>query len=295
MIPTRVATLALVLAPIVAGAATRFTSTSSSVASRTVVRDTTLCLDTLHASDSVSAVVTMSVRSQDPKSALPRDFEGLFVQETKSRLKVPQTLSMVVMTAWNQCDSASHRCGDAVPMLGINAYAIAQPTGELSRIGVIDASLTPAFTDSVRKVLEKIGREKMSPPFFDRKDSIPLKISIGVQKDSDSVPLYRRLFRVNLPHYNLPYTPAEWTKSRNGPKYPSIAETRGISDSVTVRFTILADGSVAARSVDVEAGRYINFIQSVFDWLATVRYRPAHLGACPVASRASQSFTFKMR
>jgi hypothetical protein len=294
VVTNRLVSVAILLAPIVAGAATRFTSASSPALSWTAVRDTTGCLDTLQASDSVSAVVTMSVRPQDPKTTLPRDFEGLFVQETKSRLRVPQTLLMVVMTGWNQCDSAS-RCVGGVPMLGINAYAIAQPTGELSRIGVIDASLTPAFTDSVRKVFEKIGLEKMSPPFFDRKDSIPLKISIGVQQDSDSVPPHRRLFRVNLPHYNLPYTPADWTKTPKGPKYPSIAETRGIGDSVTVRFTILADGSVAARSVDVEAGRYINFIQSVFDWLGTVRYRPAHLGACPVASRASQSFMFKTR
>lgn len=295
MIPTRVAALALLLVPIVAGAATHFTSTSSSAAPWTVARDTTGCLDTLHASDSVSAVVTMNVRPQDPKTMLPPDFEGLFVQEVRSRLKAPGSLLLGVMIGWNQCDSARQRCAGGVLMLGSQAYATAHPIGGLSRIGVIDVSLTPAFSDSVRKVLERIGQEKMSPPFFNRKDSIPLKISIGVEQHSDTVSPYRHLFRVTLPHYNLPFTLAEWPKNARAPKYPSIAETRGVGDSVTVTFTILADGTVAPQSIEVQAGRYIDFIQSVFARLATGRYLPAHVGGCPVATRGSQSFTFKTR
>ncbi len=295
MIPTRVAALALLLGPIVAGAATHVTSTSSPDASRTVVRDTTGCLDTLHASDSVSAAVTISVRPQNPKTTLPPDFEGLFAQEISSRLKVPGSLLLGVMTGWNECYSASHRCEGGVLMLGSNAYATAHHTGELSRIGVIDFSLTPAFSDSVRRVLERIGQVKMSPPFFDRTDSIPLKISIGVEQHSDTVPPHRRLFRVNLPHYNLPFTFAEEPKNAKAPKYPSIAETRHVGDSVAVTFTILADGTVAPQSVEVQTGHYVDFIRSVFDWLAKARYLPAHMGGCPVASRAGQSFAFKMR
>lgn len=294
MIPTRVAALALLLAPIVAGAATHFTSMSSPAAPRTVVRDTTNCLDTLHASDSVSAVVTMSVHPQDPKTKLPPDFEGLFVQEIGSRLKVQGSLPLGVMVGWNPCD-VSHDCVGGVLTFGSHAYATAHPTGELSRIGVIDFSLTPAFSDRVRTVLEGIGQEKMSPPFFDRKDSIPLKISIGVEQHFDTVPPHRRLFRVNLPHYDLPFTYAKWPKNAKGPKYPSIAETRGVGDSVAVTLTILANGTVAPQSVEVHSGRYIDFIRSVFDRLATARYLPAHVGGCPVATWGIQSFTFKTR
>ena len=295
MIPTRVAALALFLAPIVAGAATHFTSTSSPVAPRTVVRDTTSCLDTLHASDSISVVVTMSVRPQDAKTTLPPDFEGLFVQEISSRLKAPRSLLLGVMVGWNQCDSAGHRCKDGVLTFGSTAYATAHPTGALSRIVVIDPSLTPAFADSVRAVLERIGQEKMSPSFFNKTDSIPLRISIGIEQHSDTIPSHRHLFRVALPHYNLPFTLADWPKDAKAPKYPSIAETRRVGDSVAVTFTVLADGTVDPRSVDVRAGYYFDFVQSVFDHLATARYLPAYVGGCRVATRAGQSFTFKMR
>lgn len=234
----------------------------------------------------------MSVRPQDPKTKLPPDFEGLFVQEIGSRLKVQGSLPLRVMVGLNPCDANSD-CAGAVLTFGSRVYVTAHPTGALSRIGVIDFSLTPSFSDSVRAVLERIGREKMSPPLFNRNDSIPLTISIGVQQVYDTVPPHRRLFRVNLPHYNLPFTSAKWRKNAKRPKYPPIAETSGVGDSITVRLTILADGTVAPQSVDVQSGRYIDFMRSVFDMLGTARYLPAYVGACPVATWVIQSFVFK--
>lgn len=292
MIPSRVAALAFLLAPMFGGGATDFRSPFSPTAPRTVLRDTTSCLDTLHVSDSVSAVVTMSVRARDAKTTLPPDFEGLLVQEISSRLKAPRSLLLGVMAGWDQCDATG--CKGAAVTFGSTAYATAHPPGELSRIGVIDLSLTPTFADSVRGVLEKISKEKMSPPFFDRRDSIPLRISIGVQRYSDTIPAHRRLFRISIPHYKLPFTFAEWPKNAKAPKYPSIAESRGVGDTVAVTFTVLADGRVDPQSMDVQAGHYFDFVQSVFDHLATVRYRPAYLGGCTVAMRAAQSFAFKV-
>ncbi len=243
MRPKRLAMLAVLLAPVVAGATTHFSSGSTPSARRTVVRDTTGCLDTLHASDSVSAVVTMSVRPQDRKTTLPPDFEGLFVQEFRSRLKVPNNLSLSVMAGWAPCDSVSQRCVGGVLTLGSQAYLTAHPTGTLSRFGVIDFSLTP----------------------------------------------------VTIPHYKLPFTFAAWPKKAKGPKYPYIAETRGVGDSVAVTFTVLPDGTVAPQSVDVQAGNYMDFIRSVFDGLATMSYVPARIGSCPVATWTAQTFIFKMR
>lgn len=235
----------------------------------------------------------MSVRPQDPKTKLPPDFEGLFVQEIGSRLKVQGSLPLRVMVGWNSCDANSD-CTGAVLTLGSRVYVTAHPTGALSRIGVIDFSLTPSFSDSVRAVLERIGREKMSPPLFDRNDSIPLTISIGVQQNYDTIPPHRRLFRVNLPHYSLPFIYAKWPENAKGPKYPRNAERSGVGDSVTVSLTILADGTVAPKSVDVQSGRYIDFMKSVFDMLGTARYLPARVGGCPVATWGIQSFTFKV-
>lgn len=289
----RLVSLAILLAPIVAAADTRVTSQTSLAASRTAVPDTTGCLDTLHASDSVSGVVTMTVRPQDPKTKLPPDFEGLFAQEISSRLKVQGKLPLSVMLEWRPC-SPNHDCVGGVLVFGSHAYATAHQSGELSRIGVIDFSLTPSFSDSVRAVLERIGREKMSPPFFDGKDSIPLRISIGVEQNFDTVPPYRRLFRVNLPHYNLPFSYAQLPKNAKAPKYPPIAERRGVEDSVDVTLTILADGTVSLQSVDVNAGHYREFIQSVFDWFPTARYLPGHVGSCPVATWGRQTYTFKV-
>jgi hypothetical protein len=284
--------LAMLLAPIMAGAATRVTLRDSLPARATVVPDTSGCLDTLRASDSVFAVVKMSVWPQDRKTKLPPDFEGLFVQEFRSRLKAPTKLPMSVIAGWKPCDSLGH-CVGGVLMFGSHGYATAQPTGALSRIRVVDLSLTPAFSDSVTAVLEHIGQQKLSP-FFNGKDSVPLEISIDVEQHADTVPAVRHLFRVSIPHYSLPFTYAQWPKNEKGPKYPSIAERRRVGDSVVVSFTTLPEGIVAAQSVDLHAGQYRDFVRAVFDKLATTRYVPAHIGGCPVASWQRQSFVFKI-
>jgi TonB-like protein len=287
--------LLLLLVPIVAGSASGFRATPSPVVLPPVLRDTVSCLDTLQTSDSVLAVVAIRVRPQDSTSTLPSDFEGLFAQEVSSRLKVPGSLLLGVMGGWDQCDPKTHRCVAGVPILGVDAYATAHPTGKLSRIAVIDGSLTPSFSDSVRRTLERIGLEKGSPPFLNRTDSIPLKITIGVQQHSDTAYPYRSLFRIKLPHYNLPFTFAEWPKNAKKPHYPLIGETRGVTDTVALTFTVLPDGSVAPQSVDIAAGSYINFAQAVLKMLASAKYVPARLGGCPAASRASQIFEFGMR
>lgn len=285
--------IAVLLAPLLVGAAAQFSSTYSPTPRPPLSRDTTECLDTLHAGDSLSGIVTMTVRPQDRKTVLPSDFEGLFVQEFRSRLKVPRNLPLSVMVGWRPCEPASGRCASGVLMLGSHAYVTAHPEGGLSRIAVVDMSLTPAFADSVRVVLERIGAENMSP-FFSRADSIPLEIAIRVELPSDSAPPGRHLLLIKIPHYKVPFTPAGGAKDPKKPKYPSIAERNRIGDSVAVTFTILPDGTVAPQSIDVHAGYYRNFTRSVLDNLVTTSYTPAHIGACPVASRVFQAFAFKV-
>jgi hypothetical protein len=164
------------------------------------------------------------------------------------------------MNGWDPC--VGSRCAGGVLILRSRAYVTAHAKGTLSRIKVIDFSLTPAFSDSVRAVLESMGQENISPPLLDGQDSIPLQISIGDDERPDTVPPVRQLFRATVPHYNLPFTYAEWPKNASGRKYPMIAERNGVEDSV--------------------------------DEVAVTRYTPARVGGCPVASWVGQSFRFKV-
>jgi TonB family protein len=288
----RLAGLSFLIAPIIAAGATQFAEHSSAVLQRNPGRDTVDCLDTLHASDSLIAIVTMSMTPQDRKAKLPPDFEGLFIQEFRSRLKVPDNLPLSVVLGWSPCDSASHKCVGGALVLGSQAYATAHPGGTLSRIVTIDFALTPTLSDSVRAALQKLSDEKMVP-FFTQPDSIPLDISIHVEQHSDTVPRYRHLFRTKIPHYALQFSEAAWPKNVRGPRYPRIAEQSGVSDSVVMTFTILSDGTVAAQSVDVHSGHYTDFIRAALDRMATMRYVPGRVGSCPVATWKTQTFLFQ--
>jgi hypothetical protein len=274
--------------------AEKLSAAESNGADSRFVGDTVNCLDTLTGRDSVLALVKMSVKPQEKKVTLPSDFEGYFVQEFRSLLKVPSVLPLAVMSGWSPCDPAKHQCfGGGVMMIGSTAYVTAHPTGTLSRIIVIDVGLTPDFTDSVRAVLKKMGAE-MRVPYFNGPDSIPLTVTIDIESHPDTVPKVRQLFLAKLLHYPGTFTYGEWPKNAKAPRYPRKAEMAGVEDSVALSFTILRDGSVAPQSVDVVASHYSDFIVSVFDRLSAMHYTPARIRSCPVASREFQRFQFRV-
>jgi len=285
--------LSVLAAPVIACAAVQFSEPNRPKPPSALVRDTVGCLDTLHATDSITAVIKMTVKPQDSKTKLPPDFEGLFVQEFRSRLKVPSNLPLSVMEGWTPCDSRSHKCASGVLIVGSQAYATAHRDGAVSRIAVVDFALTPALANAVGTVLQVMAKDRAFP-FFSGPDSIPLDISIHTEQRPDTVPTGRYLFRARIPHYAFQFSPAEWPTDARGPKYPSIAERARVPDSVALTFSILPDGTVAPQSVDLQAAHYTDFVRAVFDRIATMRYVPGRIGSCPVATWGAQSFLFKI-
>jgi hypothetical protein len=251
------------------------------------------CLDTMKPSDSVNAVVKMSVRPLDPRAKIPRDLEGFFVQEFRNRLKRPSVLPLSVMRGWEPCDKRGIRCASGALMFGIRGYVTAHNDGKLSRISLVDISQTPAFVDSVKSALEAMTRD-LAGPNPGEADSIPLRFGIELEQNADSIPAHRKLFLIAVPHYNLPYTLAAYPKNGKPPAYPRAGELRRVEDKVTVTFTVLDNGSVAPESVDLEKFHYREFIEAVFTALSTTTYVPARIGSCPVASWEAQSFEFRV-
>jgi TonB family protein len=258
------------------------------------VSDTVGCLDTLRPTDSISAVVKMSVKSRDPEITLPPDFEGLLVQEFRSRLKLPANLPLGVMHGWSSCDTILGKCSAGALVLGSQAYVTAHNNGTVSRTVVIDYNVTPALSDSVAAVLTRIGEEKLMP-FFAQPDSIPIDIAINIEQHPDSIPAFRQLFRAVIPRFDLGFTFGDFPRTARPPIYPSKAERSGIGDTVKVSFTILADGTIAPRSVDVQKAHYREFVEAVLELLGRIRYIPARIGGCAVASHAQQQFIFAAR
>jgi hypothetical protein len=293
MRPKRAVVLAIMLAPIMAGAATQLASEDLPSARRTIGRDTTGCLDTLRASDSISAVVKMSVQPQDKKTKLPADFEGLFAQEFKSRFRTPNRLPLSVMRGSAPCDTVQKTCASGLMMLGSKAYAYARSDGTLSRVGVVDPSLTPVFSDSVRSVLLKLSSEHLVP-FSPSPKPIPIEIFIGVDQHADTVPRERQLFRVTIPRYRLEFKHADQSKIER-PRYPQNALAAGVGDTLVLTFTILPNGRVAPESVDYHGGHYRDFVRPVLASLERSIFTPARIGECRVATWVSQTFVFAMR
>ena len=238
-------------------------------------------------------IVKMSVASVDPKVELPKDFENLFIQEFRTHFRMPAILPLNVVKGAEPCDSLGSRCSGGILSLGAVAYATAVGDGKLSDIQVVDIALTPLFADSVNSALRWMTRSDMSPSIGDH-DSIPLIIQIGPEEAPDSVPAVRRVFSAKLPRYNWPFTYASMPAAGVNADYPFAARLASVEDSVTLAFTVDADGAIAAESIELVSANYRDFVTSVLDALSQTRYHPAHLGDCAVATRMEQRFLFKV-
>jgi TonB family protein len=251
------------------------------------------CLDTLHAIDSISTIVKMTVAPQDSRIDLPHEFENLFVQEFRSHFKAPANLPLSVVMGSEPCDSLGSRCVGGVLRVGAVAYATAHNNGKLSDIEVVDVALTPGFADSVNAALESMSREELAPPMGDV-DSIPVILQIVPEEKPDTVPTVRHVLRALVPRYDWPFSYASMPAAGVDAKYPFTARLVGVEDSVTLAFTVESDGTIAPGSIELVSANYRDFVASVLDALGRTRYHPAHLGDCAVATRMKQRFMFKV-
>jgi hypothetical protein len=265
----------------------------SVAAARRVAADTLGCLDTLKATDSIATIVKVSVAPQDSTNRLPIEFEQLFAQTLRQHFRVPTKLPLSVVIGQPPCDSLGYRCAGGVLNLGAVIYVTAYGNGTASEAIVVDETTTPALADSLRAALMAMSR-KNEVPWFWQSDSIALVIRVAPDDAADTVPAARRLFKAMIPRYDAPFSYATMPESGVDAPYPLNARLAGVEDSVTVVFTVRADGTIAGESMDLVTANYSEFVVSVFNALARTRYHPAHLGDCAVATRMKQRFMFKV-
>lgn len=251
------------------------------------------CLDTLLAADTISTIVKMTVASQNPKVGLPPDFEDMLAEEFRSHFRLPPSLPLSVVKGREPCDSLGSRCVGGVLSVGAVVYATAHNDGKLTDIQVLDVALTPRFADSVNSALRAMAREQLGPPTGDA-DSIPILLQIVPEEQPDTVPAVRHVFKAKVPRYDWPFSYASMPAAGVDAKYPFAARLAGVEDSVTLAFTVNADGTIAPESIELVSANYRDFVTSVLDALIRTRYHPAHLGDCAVATRMKQRFLFKV-
>ena len=252
------------------------------------------CLDTLPASDSIATNVRATLTALDSSVELPPDFEGLFIYALRSHFKLPKKLPLSVVTGWQPCDSLGSRCAGGVLNLSATIYVTAHNDGTLSDATVIDETMTPPLADSLKAALAAMSRTNDVPPIGSA-DSVQLTLKVAPQEAADTARAVTNLFRAVVPHYGWPFGYATMPAAGVNAPYPLNARLAGIEDSVTLAFTVEADGTIAPESIDLVSANYREFVASTVNALLKARYHPAHLGDCAVASRMKQRFLFKTR
>jgi hypothetical protein len=223
---------------------------------------------------------------------LPADFENLFAEEFRRRFKAPAKTPLSVVRGIPPCDSLGSRCAAGVLDIGAVVYVTVQNNGKLRDVDVLDVALVPSFADTVRSVLGGMSRESLAPPTGGA-ETIPLVLEFRSEEEPDSVSEYRQVFRVKLPVYRLPFRYASMPAAGIDPGYPLTARLAGVGDTVSMAFTVAADGLIQPESLELVKANYRDFVAPVADALLQTRYHPARLGDCAVATRMEQRFVFK--
>jgi hypothetical protein len=190
------------------------------------------------------------------------------------------------------CDSLGLRCAGGELSVGSRAYVTAYSDGKLSEPEIVDETLTPSLVDSVRAALHGMSSAR-EVPWMGTTDSIPLLITLEPGADSDTASRPTAIFKALVPVYDAPFTYAVMPRGGVDAKYPFRATIAGVGDTVTLEFTVLADGTVAPESIAVVEASYSDFVNTVLDALLNTHYHAAHLGDCAVATRLKQRFVFK--
>ncbi|HST07201.1 MAG TPA: energy transducer TonB [Gemmatimonadaceae bacterium] len=225
--------------------------------------------------------------------SLPSDFESLFAEEFRTRFKAPSKMPLSMVRGVAPCDSLGLRCAAGILDVGALAYATAHNDGTLTDIEVLDVALTPSFADSVQSALKSMSSAALVP-LPGKPDSISLVVRLEREDQPDTVPTYRRVFKVRLPRYDLPFAYATMPATGVEPKYPFPARLTGVGDSVTVAYTVQSDGTIPPESIELVKASYRDFVAAVAEALLATRYHPARLGDCGVATRMEQRFLFKI-
>ena len=288
----RSSAIALAVLLVAAACSTNPSQRAKVGSTRRALADTLGCLDTLKTTDSIATIVKVSIAPQDSAVKLPVEFEQLFAESLKPHFRVPSKLPLSVVIGQPPCDSLGYRCVGGALNLGAVIYIQAHSDGTLSEATVVDETTTPALADSLRAALAAMSRGN-EVPWFGQADSIGLVIRVAPDDGADTVQTARLLFKAMIPRYNAPFSYATMPEAGVDAPYPLNARVAGIGDSVTVAFTVRADGTIAAESLDLVTAKYREFVVSVFNALASARYHPAHLGDCAVATRMKQRFMFQ--
>ena len=252
------------------------------------------CLDTLFASDTIRSTVRLTLAPQDSTATLPIDFDNVFTEELKARFHAPPQIPLRVVAGWEPCDSAATRCAGGILNLATTAYFTAHRDGRLTRISVVDESLTPALVDSLSRALRRLSTAKTTA-WSAAPDSILLQLTLAPYEGRDSLPDPGGVFTSIVPHYNLPFSSAIPPAGGVKPGYPISAELAGVQDTVVVAFTVDSDGLVVSESLELLGGKYRDFVGAVVNALLDAQYHPARLGDCAVAARMRQRFVFAGR
>jgi TonB family protein len=167
------------------------------------------------------------------------------------------------------------------------------PGGQLGGPRVLVSSLSQRLDSAVvRAVIAASDSGGLLPLPADRKDSIELRLTIGMSPMADSLSIKGPLFRVRLPVFDQVTRPWSNQNAEDAPHYPVGERQAGVEGKVHVELVVRSDGTADPRSILIQRATTMSFAQNVYDAILKAKYVPARVAGCPVSALVTQPFEF---
>lgn len=266
--------------------------------------------------DSMLQVIGMRTSAFDPDIHLPAEYTADLTQQIRSNLRVPP-LRLGVYTMATPAESLSAKWASiVVPTLSAAYRMTARRNGTVTNARVVGGARIEAF-DAAFLAAVKALNDSTAFPFFPssiKADSIELRLVVRQDNlatvaardtaskneptrsaaKNEAAPAVDPLFRLKVPMLGRGNT-ARAIAGQTPPRYPEVARLNNVQGEVQIEFIVGADGIADLSSVQVAKATALEFVESVFERLPQLRFKPMELNGCPLAEVVSMPFQFRLR
>lgn len=241
------------------------------------------------ATDSVTLVVSATLRPFEATESLPEGYARQFLTEYANRLILPNPLAVPVYQGLDS-STASRMQDSAAGTTSIRFLAGVRLAGSTGRaLRLMTSTLSPSLDSTFAGALQEMAGESAMPALPDGKQ---VEARLLILTDTVVPAGAVELFRMRSPRLVIT---APTVARHVPPKYPPMLRSANIEGEVLVEFVIDERGALDAPSVRVLKMTHPEFLKAAMDVLPRFTFRPARAGACRVSYVVAVPMVFSLR
>lgn len=246
------------------------------------------------ATGALAATAVVHLVPPKPGVAIPDEFASHVAEAIGAHLVLPKPLDLSVYASTDTAAVTNAPRADQVhPGFSSEFLVTFRKDGSVRKIEMTQTSLMPRLDDAIGAAINSADSAHDFPSLNAVTDAATLAVFLDFDLRPGSLNGGFPVFHASVPLYSGQR--AQQLPGREGvPRYPDELRRSGVQGEARFRFVVDEEGRVAKGTYRILKMTHGNFGQSIVDALPKMRFKAAHIGACPIKQIAEQSFMFRL-